>query len=29
MEKIKELQDSGVLSEEEFQKEKDKIMAEK
>ena len=29
LKKIKELQDSGVLSDEEFQKEKDKIMAEK
>ncbi|MGL6126771.1 Short C-terminal domain-containing protein [Chryseobacterium ureilyticum] len=29
LKKIKELKDSGVLSEEEFQKEKDKIMAEK
>lgn len=29
LKKIKELKDSGVLSEDEFQKEKDKIMAEK
>lgn len=29
LKKIKELKDAGVLSEEEFQKEKDKIMAEK
>ncbi|WET47420.1 SHOCT domain-containing protein [Chryseobacterium indologenes] len=29
LKKIKELKDSGVLSEEEFQKEKDKVMAEK
>ncbi len=29
LKKIKELKDSGVLSEDEFQKEKDKIMSEK
>lgn len=29
LKKIKDLKDSGVLSEEEFQKEKDKIMSEK